>query len=942
MSTTIHKHPPLQLPCLALTGTKIFTSTADQRYFLGSDEFLRTHFPVQLLSYRADSQITLTEQDLLQQILEHDISVTGNRVFILYGAAGSGKSELLRWLQTHIHLQDALRASITARIARTDLDIFHIVQRLQETYSLSPLQDTSLKRWEECCQKPRTLAKIIVLSALEQLLDSDEQVNALYYQLIDIVQSNLERCFASMSQPSEDMGKYIELFSREDLQEILRTSVVPVSIEYETLRFYLLKVFREQLLEGLDFSYTLQQIAHDVQREKGQRPILLIDDLVQSINLFATDLLDYFITLEEGCWDVVIGITPNSLESTLRGKELLDRITYLDTIDDRVQKVWLSDEYGLSSSFLNETNCAEYARLYLSEYKRQNAQLCDETCPAFHRCRHLEPDRSENLLAPFNQEVLIRLFRSLPKGKGRARYFTSYLRDILLRFAQGEDLLKVMQEYIKAEWAVYYSDKKLTQVYELYGSFLQDGNTSFLSMAENEHLHQFFEIEFSHQHRQLPIVASLYKQSSETTPTNNRPTLDPGKEAIKAWLQGESVNKQLLRNIRRGMLKAVKEAYPLDAMTRLHTAKPQRVLRWARTRLDTVPPVALEGIDDFEGLRVERAIGPFAYILHDFADAGGWSELDLRNSLLSHEAFPTFLFDSLTYRTNIQNDLEKQLGMRIEEFAFSLFMLALCFNRFPVELPAPFRRKIDTEVPLSPKYPDGLETARPRLVSSQVSVIKRFFDDCFKLRENVYDGLLLEQIMERISVKRAFELLQSIDVANIENDYRLNEEPLGKFVEAIQQAILMSLAQLRTNSKVKTKLIAICETGLGTDRTSSLFASLVGLPGNSEERIDLFLQRCTPLELHQALCLVHSLDLAQHEQLLLQLRSLLIEANDSESEETAHITKGFSQEEIKTLISFFQQDFYVPLSQIEMPLLVKVSQHMPGLYHRLELRFQRG
>ena len=208
---------------------------------------------------------------------------------------------------------------------------------------------------------------------------------------------------------------------------------------------HILKTFRDQLLEGLDLPYTLKQIAQHIQYEQRMRPILFIDDLVQSINLFATDLLDYFITLEEGCWDVVVGITPNSLEATLRGKELLDRIAFLDTIDDRVEKLWLSDEYGLSSSFLNETNCTEYARLYLNEYKRQNQQPCNVHCPAFHRCHHLEPDQPDDLLAPFNKEVLIRLFRSLPPGKGKVRYFTLYLRDILERATQGEDLLSVVQ-----------------------------------------------------------------------------------------------------------------------------------------------------------------------------------------------------------------------------------------------------------------------------------------------------------------------------------------------------------------------------------------------------------------------------------------------------------------------------------------------------------------
>ncbi len=78
-------------------------------------------------------------------------------------------------------------------------------------------------------------------------------------------------------------------------------------------------------------------------------PILLIDDLVQSLSLYATDLLDYFLTLESGDWDVVVGLTPAAFEDSKRGRLLLQRISHLDTIYDRVEKLWLSDEAGQDS-----------------------------------------------------------------------------------------------------------------------------------------------------------------------------------------------------------------------------------------------------------------------------------------------------------------------------------------------------------------------------------------------------------------------------------------------------------------------------------------------------------------------------------------------------------------------------------------------------------------
>ncbi len=933
----------LKLPCLAPTGTKIFAPTADQRFLAGSAEFLRTHFPVQVHYRNAGYSTTLAEQDILHRLLEPSPAVVGNRVFVLYGAAGSGKSELIRWLQTQISLQDTSRAAVTMRIARTDLDVFHIAQRFQHLYSTQSFQANTLQRWQECRQKPRTLAKILVLTALEQLLGSDDQINALYYQLIDVVQTNLERCFAAMSQPNEDVGHFIELFSREDLVEILRNSVIPVPVEYETLRYHLLKAFRDQLLEGLDLPYTLKQIAQHIQQEQRKRPILFIDDLVQSINLFATDLLDYFITLEEGCWDIVVGITPNSLEATLRGRELLDRIAFLDTIDDRVEKLWLSDEYGLSSSFLNEMNCTEYARLYLNEFKRQNKQPCNEHCPAFHRCHHLEPDQPDDLLAPFNKEVLIRLFRSLPPGKGKVRYYTLYLRDILERATQGEDLLSVVQQYVKSEQAAYHPNRHLAQVHELYGPLL-DVETLQEEATDISRLYQFFDVQVSAEDPQQPVVASLYRRRQEIPSIpDDQSAIDPGKEAIRGWLKGETVNKQQLRNLRRGIVKAIKDGLLLDTLTRLHIAKPARILRWVQTRLDTVPPIQLEGVDDFDGLPVQQKIGHLAYILHDFADAAGLAEQDLRSQFLTNEAFPSILFEGRAYRRSMCDELEKQLGVKVEEFTFSLLIIAMSLGHNQVELPLSIERKIGVELTISPRYPESVEAERPRLTNAQLGIIRRLFDDCFKLRENVYDGLLLEAIAEGIDQERALELLQRIDAEKLATDFRLNEEPLGVLVGSVQ-AEIARLLQLKASQQVTSVIISVCRIGLGTDDASRKLATLLRLSEDIGKSVATFVSNCRPFDLHRALILAYLVSAVQYEYSLAKLRDVVLELESQQThlKEPTHLSKIFTSTEAEALVSFTQQGFRISVSQLEASFLTKIARHLPELYRKLELRLQRG
>ena len=76
----------------------IFASTADQRYLLGADLFLRTHYPMTVHRYGANGEAELvSENTLLQHLLNgvnHNASGPGNRLWVLYGAPGSGKSEM--------------------------------------------------------------------------------------------------------------------------------------------------------------------------------------------------------------------------------------------------------------------------------------------------------------------------------------------------------------------------------------------------------------------------------------------------------------------------------------------------------------------------------------------------------------------------------------------------------------------------------------------------------------------------------------------------------------------------------------------------------------------------------------------------------------------------------------------------------------------------------
>ncbi len=144
--------------------------------------------------------------------------------WVLYGAAGSGKSELMKWLETRIGQEDPARATAAIRIARTELDVLSIAERFRALLSEGFFGETTRRRWQVARRKPRTVTKLLLLSALESLLDSDEAINALFYRLLNAVQPHVER--ALTIGEAEAPYRSVELMSQETWEAIINETAI--------------------------------------------------------------------------------------------------------------------------------------------------------------------------------------------------------------------------------------------------------------------------------------------------------------------------------------------------------------------------------------------------------------------------------------------------------------------------------------------------------------------------------------------------------------------------------------------------------------------------------------------------------------------------------------------------------------------------------------------
>lgn len=734
----------------------LFSPTADQRYLLGEELFLETHFPMTLRQLRPDQPPKLIpEQMLFEQISAQ--SMMGNRLWAFYGAAGSGKSELIRWLQTRIEREQPNRKKAMIRIARHELDILSIVERFQHLLPDGFIEQSTYTRWTLARKKPRTLAKLVLLFALENLLDSDDTINMLFYRLLNPVQQHISQLLNAESEIEQ-----VALISVEVWDAIVAETTMDIPFNYEMLRHQLTRAFRDHLLEGLSLVDTLRRLSDYFVEEQGVRPILLIDDLVQSLNVFATDLLDYFLSLESGQWDVVFGLTPAAFEDTERGRNLLQRVTQLDTIDDRVDKLWLSDERGQESYVLTELNCHQFTTRYLQVYYR----LCNET-PA-------------HTLFPFNQAALIRLWRGLPQGKGKARYFLRALRELLSQ-DQSDELawLETFERLAHTEFAARCQDRRLALACELYGDLL--GTTDNEVILPNEIIVQFGLPADS---TPVPIEPLIHITSIEQAIPELKD--DENIRAVHNWLLGKPVNHQLLMGLRRGIARWLNAIIPIQQLHRDHIAKPHGVLAWRTTYLATRPPICLEGIDDDNiGIFVPRSISVIAFDLYRYATANGEERQQIGQQLAQSSELIHLQWKASNYRETLFGRFERTIGLSTAQFALTLGIFSLLTQSEVNGTITGFPSALWTDIQeRRPEY-----TLDNPLDDRTHHMLWNTFTDFFQIRENLFDAQRITQIVRTQTVDDLLSALYRVDAVQIDDDLRLGKSHLKKVLKKIQQVI---------------------------------------------------------------------------------------------------------------------------------------------------------
>lgn len=756
------------IPCITKSTVKFLYNTADERYNFSKSFFRKTHFPQTLNRYYKNRLIEKVSEDSLLEELEEEHSF-GNRVYIIYGSTGSGKSELLCWVKDKWKIKQINRPII--RISRSELNPQILIKKCYESLGMD-LKDLIIdeNRWDLLLNKPISIINQLVWSSLNNIFDTDEDIVPVAMLLRPVIEKNILE-FTNQIKTGT-IKKPLEIISFEEFKSLLETTTISITVNYQKVRQSLLTTLDEYLFQGVEIKTIFKNLSEKISL-KNIRPVLLIDDLVQSMNLYANDILDFFITLEEGNWDVVIGLTPGVLEGSEYERELKNRINNLDTIDDRVKKLWLSDESGHTFYSLNKKQATEYIFQYLKAIKEVNGFHCSFDCSNYKSCSILL-ENSNMIYLPFNEHLINRIFEALPEGKGALRYLIIHMKEFLYFFLDGK--AKKLDKMKPFFWRDVYADhhdpliKLLTEMYadpKKNEYYLSSEILSHFNKQSEDTLIKIKKLHYENE--------DFYNANTLETKQKNQPLSN-----IRDWVEGKKINAQLLESVRFGVGTIVHEMVKGTAVVRENTS---RVIKNAPTiqRAEVINrlkyPISID--EEKKGIiSIEKNIN--LLVVSDFPKLKMQERADAFLKITNDFNLSKWIYQTEELKEEWRTEIEGSLGFTMEEYScyFKHFIQEI-YNIGQIEWTNSIENPIN-------KY--------------HLEIVENLFLDWFALRDNIVDIVKLESFKGYSKFEAYFLLFNPPKELN---KFQISNIPLQTFILNLQKQIKIYIENIAQIAKEK-------------------------------------------------------------------------------------------------------------------------------------------
>ncbi|WP_144551326.1 hypothetical protein [Peribacillus simplex] len=751
------------LPCLNKSSIKNLYNTADERYNFSPEFFRETHYPQVLNSYYKNELIEkMTEAQLLEE-LEEDHSY-GNRVFVIFGSTGSGKSELLCWVKDQWEFKGNTRPII--RISRSELNPQMLVKKCYESVGLE-MEDIIIdeKKWDLLISKPITIINQMVWTTMSEFFESDDEIVPATMLLRPVIEKNILKFSRQIKKGK--LSNPLEIITEQEFSLLIENTTLPIQLSYNKLRDSLLKKLDHFLFQGTDIITIFKRLSSILTKQKI-RPVILIDDLVQSLNLYSAEVLDYFITLEEGNWDVVIGLTPGVIEGNNFETGLKNRIKNLDTIDDRVKKLWLSDESGRNSFSIDRDKACNYIENYLTALKKANGYECSNKCKHAKTCTSLLVGPKTSLKEiPLNQPLIQRIYDAVPDGKGLLRYMVIHLKEILSFFYRGmdKDTAKIKHYFYRDVYAEH-EDTLIKVIAEMYA----DSKSKDITIP-SELLKHFNPKYNDNITVKLKVISTFTNNIFAEEPTFKK---SPKVNHIRDWIEGQNVNDQLLEPVRAGVATIINEVVKGTSFGRDYTPRMTKSTSTIQ-RTEVINrfkyPITFKENNKKNQVVVQKHISLLN--IANYQQVKLQDRPEIFNELANNHNVAQWIYLGEKLKDQWNLEITQELGMELEHFAYQLKkyitkLIKLGESEWISQI----------ESPISPDIQESVEL---------------LFLDWFSLRDNMIDYYKLDLMKEDLNFEK---WLLTINPSKVLNKYSFKNVPLQTFILNLQGNIKTSFLQV--------------------------------------------------------------------------------------------------------------------------------------------------
>jgi hypothetical protein len=372
------------------TMPKVWDDEVVQRYLTpeshqkSRQEFLDTHIDIdkihaEYLYPHEGTDEFVTQDELRDAIVKSNIE-DDNRIFILKGETGSGKSQLCQWLEYQIGTANEAGLAnddehIALHVSRSKTRISDILQILTEP--LGEGFQTSTSNVEDLDPERVADAIITTLDAFAPSSESlqEEELRKLVEKrpnsrdLREILIENIQEYQdAVTSDEEEDIPDLLDADDYKNLALQAFNSARGGDTIFPSLRDKIHEILSQNLGVN-DFKAQLEELSEEY-ADRGLRPVLICEDLT-TFSVLKEQLLDHIFQLDSGHYDVVLGWTTgweqDQLDRALSASE--DTYTYMK---DRAEGYLSTTDDQGRAYFLNEDVTVELARKYMQVIREKS------------------------------------------------------------------------------------------------------------------------------------------------------------------------------------------------------------------------------------------------------------------------------------------------------------------------------------------------------------------------------------------------------------------------------------------------------------------------------------------------------------------------------------------------------------------------------------------